>query len=261
MFVVTLESLNVELVAALDKTSPKHLEYTEAYAIQCNSVTWTKDGRLITSGYQNLTIFDDNLTVLKSAALNTEGMSVAEQGSGFVVMTFSTAQPLTTYSPQSVQISNYLFSFYSNDLKLIKNFETLKGITSAQYYRDEVYGMTMIHQQIVFRPSSSLIIASDSKSGKLKIFTKDGDLFHHIETRFSDPRCLHALPDESVIISFRSGHVRKFEVKPKEAVLIWEFQLPPGVAGISSDSAGYIYVAGSECIYILSADGMKLSNE
>lgn len=254
IFAVILESLKAEIVAALERTSPKHLELRVENVIHCNSVTWTKDGELVTSGNQNLTIFDDSLTVLKSAALNTEGMSVAEIGSRFVVKTFSINKSQWTM--------DYVLSFYSDDLKFIKDFETLSGIASnLSYHVFEKEKWNQMHEQFVVRPSSSLIISTDSKSAKLKIFNKDGYLFEHMETAYNVPRCIHALPDESLILSYRSSSVlRKYKGNLKNAVLIWECEVSSGVAGISSDLAGYIYVVGERCVHVLSADGRHSTN-
>lgn len=167
-------------------------------------------------------------------------MSVADLGVRFVVLTFSSH---TQQVHQSLELNaqnwKCMILFYSDDLKLVKRIASSSEITSDQYYDHDGDHMNLVHWQfIVLSPSFN--IASDYKSSKLKEFTRD--LCHYIKSyclfiSYSDPRCIHALSDESVIISFCSGHVRKFELKLKEVVLKSECKLTTDVAGISSDSA------------------------
>lgn len=231
-------------------TAPTFLESITDNDSFCSCIFWNARGNLITGGGKHINFFDGNLKKINAGEFGSTVVSVAEQGNRCVVVMDTGGA-----GSYSLCAGNCEFFLCSQDLKTKKNFASVSPQNEKLPKKSLVQEVvSKRHHQVIVHPSS-VIIASNSQTDSLKIYTENGDFLYDIKLATHGAKYLHALPDGSLIISYEDGHVRKYRLQSKKAVLVWSCNIPNGIAGISSDSAGFIYVAGPRSIYVLSAQG------
>ena len=220
-------------------------------AISASAVSWNQKGNVLAGGSNELHLYDSNLEKLKVFPLKESEMvtAVAEQlcsykekdNQIYVVATLDA----TRYS--SFVSYTYKLCIYSSDLK-----------PSAVCIDEGNEPSRSIQRQVAINPLTFQILVCSAR--QLQVFSKEGDFEYSARLNdITEPKGLHILPDGSVLISY-DGHVYKYIIRPSpiDVELIWKSESIDSPAGISSDSAGLIYVGVNRGIQVLSPQGMHL---
>ena len=253
---------------------PTELEYAEQYSINCYTVCWNSLGNLLAGG--------EVLSLHFEAEKNPAGFSATKcippPGQRRRYLTreekySSVAELLSSWVDASKPIgyvscsqtehaqSGYVLRFYSLDLESGPVVEIKRQ--QRTFYLDD---SPTFGQALAILPSSKLIIVSNYLKKRLDIFSDKGQIMFFVDAQpGSCATGLHCLPDGSIIASFEANNEvvsYNLDIPGQKLNANWTCGDLREPTGVSSDSAGYIYVSSrsAECIYIISSKGGCLIN-
>ena len=253
---------------------PTELEYAEQYSINCYTVCWNSLGNLLAGG--------EVLSLHFEAEKNPAGFSATKcippPGQRRRYLTreekySSVAELLSSWVDASKPIgyvscsqtehaqSGYVLRFYSLDL------ESGPVVESMRQQPMYSHGAPAFGQKLAVLPLALHIVVSNHLKKRFDIFNDKGQFMFFVKTQpGSCATGLHCLPDGSIIASFETlrGIVSyTLDIPGQKLNANWTCGDLDEPTGVSSDSAGYIYVGsrGAECIYIISSEGECLIEE
>ena len=230
---------------------PTSLKEERHAAVPASSVLWNQEGNLLAGCSNELHLYDSDLNVLKASPIKQNGnvTSMAEKlGSSkeddnmmYIVATYR-----TTYINEYRSTYAYKLYMYSSDLE-----------PSAVSMDEDCQTRRLGERRVAVNPLTSQVIVCSTN--QLQVFSKDAD-FEYLVTfnGILEPNGLHILSDGSVLLSCE-GLVYKYTLRPppkKNFELIWKTENLDKPTGISSDSAGLIYVGVRGGIQVISSQGM-----
>ena len=252
---------------------PAELVYTKKYPNRCYTVCWNSLGNLVAGG-ETLSLYyitQKKSDIVPAAPTNHVSVSSTEHFSSVAELPINSwisgDQMGYVSCFQAGTQTGYRLCFYSPDLE---SGPVVEINPQRAYYCHDIptigHRAPAFGQKLAILPSSQLIIVSNHLKKRLDIFSDKGQIMFFVEAKpGSCATGLHCLPDGSIIASFEANNEvvsYNLDIPGQKLNANWTCGDLREPTGVSSDSAGYIYVSSrsAECIYIISSKGGCLIN-